>query len=68
MRRVSANVDWKKIKQLRRVGRDDISLQAGHRDLVTIISTPEETGQVIVLAVLDGREKETVVAFLRSLP
>jgi hypothetical protein len=68
LRRVSAQVDWEQINQLRRVGLDEIALLKGHRDFVTIVSTRDETGAVILLAGREGREKETVVAFLRSIP
>ena len=68
LRRVSARVDWTKIKQLRILGIDDISLLKGHRDFVTTVSTQDEAGHPVGLAVLDGREKETVAAFLPSLP
>jgi transposase len=39
-----------------------------HRDFVTIVSTQDEAGHPRGLAVLKGREKKTVVAFLQSIP
>ena len=68
LRQVSAQVDWSKLTTLIVLGLDEISLLKGHRDFVTIVSTRDEAGHPVILAVLDGREKETVKAFLQSIP
>jgi transposase len=68
LREVSDQVDWRELTHLRVLGLDEISLLKGHRDFVTIVSTRNSEGRPIVLAVLEGREKETVKAFLRSIP
>lgn len=67
-RYVKDEVDWKKIKVLRILGLDEISLLKGHSDFVTIVSTQDEMGSPVVLAVLKGREKQTVVDFLNKIP
>jgi transposase len=67
-RYIKGEVDWSQFKDLRVLGLDEISLLKGHRDFVTIVSTRDDRGRPVVLAVLEGREKETVVAFLRSIP
>lgn len=67
-RYVSAEVNWSQFKELRVFGLDEISLLKGHGDFVTIISTRNEQGEPDLLAVLEGREKETVIAFLKSIP
>lgn len=67
-RDVAAEVDWSQFKQLRLLGLDEISLLKGHRDFVTIVSTQDEAGHPAVLAVLNGREKQTVVDFLKTIP
>jgi transposase len=67
-RYINAETDWKKIKHLRVVGLDEISLLKGHRDFVTIVSAQDGQRRPEVLAVLPGREKETVIAFLQSIP
>jgi transposase len=67
-RYVNAQVDWKKIKQLPDLGIDEISRLKGHSDFVTIISTHDEQGRPALLAVLEGREKATVLAFLKRIP
>lgn len=67
-RDVKGEVEWSQFKQLRILGLDEISLLTGHRDFVTIVSTQDEQGRPVVLAVLDGRQKEMVLAFLRSIP
>src|ERR671919_2945416 len=40
----------------------------GHSDLVTLVSAHDEQGRPIVLAVLKGREKKTLVDFLKTIP
>jgi transposase len=67
-RYVSTEVDWSQLQRLRVIGLDETSLLKGHSDFVTIVSTRDEQGHPVLLAVLEGREKETVVAFLQSIP
>jgi transposase len=67
-RYVKAKVDWKQIKRLRELGIDEISRLKGHRDFVTIVSTRDEQGRARLLGVLEGREKATVLAFLKRIP
>lgn len=67
-RYVSDEVDWSQFEQLRVLGLDEISLLKGHRDFVTIVSTQDEAGRPAVLAVLKGREKQTVIDFLKTIP
>jgi transposase len=67
-RYVQASVDWEQLKQLRVLGLDEISLRKGHRDFVTIVSTRDAQDGPCLLAVLEGREKAPVVAFLKSIP
>ena len=67
-RYVRGEVDWSTIKTLRILGLDEISLLKGHGDFVTIVSAQDEQGKPVVLAVLKGREKKTVVAFLKTIP
>jgi len=68
LRHVSGEVDWGRFTTLSVLGLDEISLLKGHRDFVTIVSTRDAEGHPAILAVLDGREKETVKAFLQSIP
>jgi transposase len=42
-------------------------LLKGHRDFVIIVSARDDKGKPVVLAVLEDRKKETVVAFLKSI-
>lgn len=67
-RHVRGEVDWQEFKQLRQLGLDEISLLKGHQDFVVIVSTRDAQGEPAILAVLEGRKKETVVAFLASIP
>ena len=65
---ISAEVDWSAYASLGTLGLDEIALKKGHRDFVTIVTARLEDGQVVLLGVLADREKDTVVAFLRSIP
>lgn len=67
-RHVSGEVDWSKVDRLRVIGLDEISLLKGRRDFVTVISARDERGKPLVLGVLKGREKQTVIDFLKSIP
>jgi len=67
-RYVKGEVDWSQIKALRLLGVDEISLLKGHSDFVTIVSAQDEQGHPIVLAVLKGREKQTIIDFLKTIP
>lgn len=67
-RYVNGKVDWNQFQHLRQIGLDEISLRKGHGDFVTIVSTRDDQGKPSVLAVLENRKKETVAAFLKSIP
>ena len=67
-RQVSSTVDWSQYTSLNTLGIDEISLKKGHKDYLTIISARSETGDMSILAVLEGRLKETIKSFLESIP
>jgi transposase len=67
-RYVKGEVDWSQIKTLGRLGLDEISLLKGHSDFVTLVNAHDEQGKPIVLAVLKGREKQTLIDFLKTIP
>ena len=67
-RYVRDEVDWSQFTELRQLGLDEIALLKGHGDFVTIVSAQNQVGQPQVLAVLQGREKKTVLAFLKTIP
>jgi transposase len=67
-RYVKGEVDWSQIKALGLLGVDEISPLKGHSDFVTLVSAHDEQGRPIVLAVLEGREKQTLVDFLKTIP
>ncbi len=66
-RRIETKVNWKNLDKLGVLGVDEIALKKGHKDFVTIV-TARVDGQLTVLAVLADRKKETVKAFLSSIP
>ena len=66
-RKVGDSVDWSLYDKLDTIGIDEISMKKGHKDYVTIVSIRTEE-KVRVIAVLPGRTKATVKAFLMSIP
>jgi transposase len=67
-RRIRGKVDWSAYTALDVLGLDEIALKKGHRDFVVIVTAHLADGRVAILGVLGNRNKETVVAFLRSIP
>jgi transposase len=64
---ISEKIDWKTIKKIGIMGMDEISLKKGYRDFVTIITSRiDET--IRILAVIKGREKAEIKAFLEEIP
>jgi transposase len=66
-RHIKTEVEWSEIERLDEIGIDEISLKKGHKDFVTVV-TARTGGRIIILAVLNGRKKSTVKAFLASIP
>jgi len=64
---IEGKVNWRKIKTIGLLGIDEISLKKGHKDFVTMI-TSRVNNKNRILAVLEGREKATIKAFLKSIP
>jgi transposase len=61
-------VDWDAWEWLGVIGLDEIALKRGHRDFVVLVTVPLEGGGVEIVAVRADRKKETVAAFLRTIP
>jgi len=66
-RQIEMHVDWDSIETLPYFGLDEIALKKGHKDFVVIVSTRVED-KVKILAILSDRKKETVKAFLETIP
>jgi transposase len=67
-RHISSEVNWDLYEDLKLLGLDEISLKKGHRDFVTIVSSRSGEGEIRVITVLEGRKKETVAEFLKTIP
>ena len=67
-RRIDTVVDWSAFEELEVIGLDEIALKKGHRDFVTIVTARLAGERVVLLGVLPDRQKDQVVAFLRSIP
>ncbi len=66
-RKIDTKIDWSQIAKIYVIGIDEISLRKGHQDFVTIVSG-YSAGKLLILGVLKDKEKQTVKAFLQSIP
>ena len=66
-RQVEKKVDWSEFKKINIIGLDEIALKKGHKDFVVIVST-KINGLIKILAILSDRKKDTVKAFIQSIP
>ena len=66
-RQVKETVDWNEFEALPTLGIDEVALRKGHKHFATVVYTRTEE-KTRVVAVLKDRKKETVVAFLKSIP
>jgi transposase len=67
-RRIETEVDWSKFTELEVLGMDEIALKKGQGDYVTIVTARLQGERIVLLGVLPDRQKDGVVAFLRSIP
>lgn len=67
-RRIDKRVNWSELAEIGTLGLDEISLKKGHRHYVTLVTARLSSGEIILLAVLAGREKATVIDFFRTIP
>jgi len=68
VRCIHTQVNWHEFTHLKIIGIDEIALRKGHQDYVALITTRQKDGRVAILAVLADRKKETVRAFLETIP
>jgi transposase len=66
-RKIATMIDWSQITKIEVIGIDEISMRKGHQDFVTIVSG-YSGGKLLILGVLQDKEKQTVKAFLKSIP
>lgn len=67
-RQLEPQVNWAEFSSLPELGIDEIALKKGHRDFVALVTTRKADAEVALLGVLPDRKKETVAAFLRTIP
>ena len=67
-RQVAGAVNWDAMQSLGVLGLDEIALRKGHDHFIVLVTERRADGTVALLGVLPDRKKETVVAFLRSIP
>lgn len=61
-------VDWTRYQRLEVLGIDEITRLKGHGDFITVVSARLPDGELTLLGVLANRQKETVKAFLETIP
>ena len=66
-RQIETKINWNLIKKLGLIGLDEISLRKGHGKFVTLV-TSRVNNEISILAVLPGREKVIIQAFLAEIP
>jgi transposase len=67
-RQIATTVDWGTMAELGVIGIDEIALRKGRTSYVALITAQQTDGHVVILAVLPDRKKETVRAFLETIP
>lgn len=67
-RRLETSTDWTGMAELEILGLDEIALKKGQRDYVTLVTGRLCSGELVILGVLAGHEKATLVEFLRLIP
>lgn len=67
-RQLAPQVNWAEFSSLAELGIDEIALKKGHRDFVALVTTRKADAEIALLGVLPDRKKETVAAFLRTIP
>jgi transposase len=66
-RHIQKKFDWKRLRSLPLIGLDEIAMTKGHDNFVVIISAVIDD-ELTILGVLKDRKRETVEAFLRTIP
>jgi transposase len=64
---ISNSVNWKEFDRLGLVGVDEIAIKKGYNNYLTIV-TSKYKENIRILAVLKGREKAVIKAFLKKIP
>jgi transposase len=67
-RSIQTKVNWDEFTNLKVIGIDEIAMRKGRQNYVAIITAQQENGQIVLLGVLADRKKETVRAFLETIP
>ena len=65
---LETQVNWDEFREIRIIGIDEIAMTKGRHNYVAIITTQQDDGHVALLGVLADRKKETVRAFLETIP
>jgi len=65
---IYAQVNWDELAEIKIIGIDEIAMTKGRKNYVAIITARQDDGHVALLGVLSDRKKETVRAFLETIP
>jgi transposase len=65
---IASTVEWSALEPFTILGIDEVALLKGHRDFVAVISARTDDQHLHLLAVLPDRLKETVAAWIATIP
>jgi transposase len=65
---IATTIDWNALEPFTVLGIDEVALTKGHRDFVAVLSAKTASDHLHVLAILPNRLKETLVAWLQTIP
>jgi transposase len=65
---IATTIDWNALEPFTVLGIDEVALTKGHRDFVAVITAKTASAHLHVLAILPNRLKETLVAWLQTIP
>jgi len=65
---IALQVNWDEFTDLKIIGIDEIAMRKGRQNYVALVTSKQEDGRVTILGVLADRKKETVRAFLETIP
>jgi len=67
-RRISTQAEWHRYSALPTLGIDEIAIKKGQSDYVTLVTARLSNQHLAILGVIPTRQKDQVIAFLRSIP
>lgn len=67
-RQIDGKVNWDTFDELGVIGIDEVARLKGRQNFIAVITTQQADGHVAVLGILPDRQKDSVRAFLETIP